>query len=352
MKSENRNDDRSQFPADHWKGKVANYLQIGGVETAVIDNGNGRGVRIAWVNTGSGLRFKVVLDRGMDIADAFYNQYSLAWISHMGVKPPDPSAVNGAKWLHSFGGGLLTTCGLTHVGGPEEDEYGERGLHDRISHSPAQLISVNQPDLAAGNLKMSLTGKMIQSSTFGPHLELKRTISAILGSPVIKIHDEVTNSGNQAAPHMLLYHCNFGWPLIDEGAEIHWEGELTVPNEQSRTIFREGVDYKTCRNPIDDHSGSGEAVGFIDIKPKSDGFCECGVVNRRIGLGLDLKFQKTQMNWLTNWQHWGSNEYVTALEPCTHPPIGQAAARGNNTLIFIEPGETRNYDLQMKVISK
>jgi hypothetical protein len=349
LKPEHHESDQAPFPADQWKNKVSNHLQIGGIETAVLDNGNGRGVRIAWVNTGSGLRFKVVLDRGMDIADAFYNQHSLAWISHMGVKPPDPSAVKGTKWLSSFSGGLLTTCGLTHVGGPEKDEYGERGLHDHISHSPAQLIAVNQPDLSAGDLNMSLTGKMIQSTVFGPHIELKRTIKAALGVPAVKIHDEVTNSGNQPVPHMLLYHCNFGWPLIDEGAEIQWEGELHIPNDRSRRIFQEGETYKNCRNPMDDHSGSGEAVGFIDIKANRDGLCECGVINSRIGIGLDLTFQKNQMKWLTNWQHWGSNEYVMALEPGTHPPIGQSAARKNNTLIFIEPGQTKNYTLQIKV---
>lgn len=351
MKSENQKDDQAYFPADLWKGKVSNFLQLGGIETAVLDNGNGRGVRIAWINTGSGLRFKVVLDRGMDIADAFYDKYSLAWISHMGVKPPNPSAVNGTRWLNSFGGGLLTTCGLTHVGAPEEDEFGERGLHDRISHSPAQLISVKQPDLKSGDLTMSLTGKLIQSTTFGPHLEMKRTVFATLGLPGIKIRDEITNTGNEPAPHMLLYHCNFGWPLIDDGTEIMWEGDLEVPNDQSHKIFREGNDYKTCRNPIDDHSGSGEAVGFIDIRPDSKGQCECGVINQKIGLALDLKFQKEQMKWLTNWQHWGTNEYVMALEPCTHPPIGQLAARKNKTLIFIEPGEKRTYSLEMKVRS-
>ncbi|MEX0649274.1 MAG: aldose 1-epimerase family protein [Balneolaceae bacterium] len=351
MKSENLKDDHSRFPADHWKGKVSNYLQLGGIETAILDNGNGRGVRIAWINTGSGLRFKVVLDRGMDIADAFFSKYNLAWISHMGVKPPNPAAVSGANWLHSFGGGLLTTCGLTHVGGPEEDDFGERGLHDRISHSPAQLISVKQPDLKSGDLTMSLTGKMIQSTTFGPHLELKRTISATLGSPVINIRDEVTNTGNEPAPHMLLYHCNFGWPLIDDGTEILWEGDLEVPNDQSRKIFNEGSDYKVCRNPIEDHSGSGEAVGFIDIRPDSRGQCVCSVHNHKIGLKLGLTFQKEQLKWLTNWQHWGRNEYVTALEPCTNPPIGQAAARKNKTLIFIGPGETKLYNLEMNISS-
>ena len=57
-----------------WSDKVSNVAQVGGIETSVLDNGLGRGVRIAWINTGSGLRCKVVIDRAMDIADTFYNQ--------------------------------------------------------------------------------------------------------------------------------------------------------------------------------------------------------------------------------------------------------------------------------------
>jgi len=112
-------------PTFDWQDKVGNFAQIGGIETSVLDNGPGKGTRMAWVNTGSGLRYKVVIDRGLDIVDAFYNQYSLAWLSHGGVTAPRPDANRGLEWLWSFAGGLLTTCGLTHVGGPESDEFGE-----------------------------------------------------------------------------------------------------------------------------------------------------------------------------------------------------------------------------------
>ena len=102
-----------------WTNKISNTAQLGGIETSVLDNGPGRGTRIAWFNTGSGLRFKVVLDRAMDIADTFYNQHSIAWLSHAGITAPQPFSNRGLDWLRTFGGGLLTTCGLSHVGGPE-----------------------------------------------------------------------------------------------------------------------------------------------------------------------------------------------------------------------------------------
>jgi hypothetical protein len=42
---------------------------------------------------------------------------------------------------------------------------------------------------------------------------------------------------------------------------------------------------------------------------------------------------------------------VTGIEPGTHPPIGQTKARQQNTLIIIEPGESRNYELDIDIIN-
>jgi hypothetical protein len=337
----------------HWQDKVSNHHQLGGIETSILDNGAGKGVRIAWINTGSGLRFKVVLDRAMDIAEAFYNKHSLAWISHLGVTPSDLSVISGTNWLNGFGGGLLTTCGLTHTGGPEKDEYGERGVHDRISHIRAMVESIVQPDLNKGNLRMSITGRMLQYSMFGPQLELKRTISAILGTSKITIEDEVTNLGNEPAPHMLLYHFNFGWPLIDEGTEISAPGVWKSRGRDSDNIlFNSNNDYKKCKAPIDAHNKGGESVAFINIEPEPSGICECSISNHNIPLKVKLQFKKEQLPWLTNWQHWGRNEYVIGLEPGTHPPIGQSAARQNHTLLFIKPGETRFYETVLEVFAE
>ncbi|AQG81955.1 aldose 1-epimerase family protein [Spirosoma montaniterrae] len=335
-----------------WQPYVGNVAQLGGIETSVLDNGPGRGTRIAWVNTGAGLRYKVALDRAMDIVDAFQNEYSLAWLSHGGLTSAEPGINKGIDWLRTFPGGLMTTCGLTNVGGPNQDEYGERGLHGRISNLPAEIESIRQPDPATGDLTMRITGRMRESQVFGPNLELKRTIASTLGEPVIRIHDTVTNRGNTAAPHMLLYHLNFGWPLVEAGTRIRIDGKLQPRNDpQSLAWFREGNEYLTCPAPLDDHNGTGEVCAFIDPNADETGWCSTGLVNNRLKLAVQVRFRKEQLPWLSNWQHWGRGEYVTGLEPGTHPPIGQAQARQTGTLIFIEPGESREYELEIAVIT-
>ncbi|WKZ61348.1 MAG: aldose 1-epimerase family protein [Cyclobacteriaceae bacterium] len=333
-----------------WLNKISNHNQLGGIETSVIDNGCGSGTRIAWINTGSGLRYKVVLDRGLDIADAFFNRFSLAWLSHTGVTAPQLYSTHGFDWLKSFSGGLVTTCGLTHIGAPEYDQNGDRGLHDRISNISAQVDSIVQPDLIRNQFEMSISGTMIQSQVLGPSLELKRKISSTLGLSQIRIEDKVTNIGNEPAPLMLLYHINLGWPLVDEGARIFWEGNWTArENESKALIFKNGNDFKKCRTPLESHNGNGEEAAFIDINENSDGICECGISNQSIKLEIFIRFKKHQLPWLTNWQHWGRNEYVTALEPCTHPPIGQAKARDEGTLINLLPSETLQFEIEIEI---
>jgi len=330
--------------------KISNVAQLGGIETSILDNGSGRGNRIAWINTGTGLRFKVQIDRAMDITDAFYNQHSLAWLSHNGITTPQPFSDKGIDWLRTFNGGLLTTCGLSHVGGPESDEYGERGVHGHISNIPAEIESIIQPDPRLGKMEMSITGIIRESRIFGPSLALRRTISSTLGEANIRIHDEVVNYGNTYAPLMILYHFNFGYPLVDEGTEILWEGAWKPRfGEEKAQIFKEGNDFKICPAPIDNHLGSGEEVVLIDPFSNDNGICSCGLYNPKIGLKVELNFHKKQLPTLTNWQHWGKNEYVTGLEPGTNHPIGQAKARENNELILLAPDESRSFDLTLIV---
>ncbi len=328
------------------KEMISNVRQIGGIETSILDNGAGRGSRIAWVNTGSKLRFKLLLDRAMDISDAFYGENCLCWLSGTGQVPP--AKCRDFDWLGRFGGGLLVTCGLSHIGPPESDGIKNRCLHGDISSCAAEIESVKQPDPYAGDNKFSITGAMDEVSVFGPRLRLRRTFSCELGKAQIHLRDEVCNLGNESAPHMMLYHCNLGWPLVGEDTLLEWNGPWRPANPDD-PFMRGGSDIKMCRPPSDLHSGAKESVAFINPEPDSAGRCSCGAINKKLGLRLKIEFFKNQLPCLVNWQHWGRREYVTGLEPGTNFPIGQAAAERAGELIRLQPMETRVYELKFSI---
>jgi hypothetical protein len=90
---------------------------------------------------------------------------------------------------------------------------------------------------------------------------------------------------------------------------------------------------------------------MIDIAENTDGISVCGINNPKIGIAVAMKFPKKQLPWLTNWHHYGKGEYVTGIEPGTHPPIGQSKTREEKTLLFIEPGESKTYDLEIDILN-
>ena len=48
---------KSYYLLDSYEDKISNPCQVGGIELSELCGGPGDGVRIAWFNTGSGLRF-------------------------------------------------------------------------------------------------------------------------------------------------------------------------------------------------------------------------------------------------------------------------------------------------------
>src|SRR5438105_12153594 len=60
--------------------RVGNLAQIGGVELLAHEQGYARGTRFLDFRTGSGFRFSVQVDRGMDPGYAEFGGASLAWL--------------------------------------------------------------------------------------------------------------------------------------------------------------------------------------------------------------------------------------------------------------------------------
>ena len=81
-----------------------------------------------------------------DIDRAFFNQHSLAFLSHKGTTAPTRGLDRGLDWLKGFGGGLLTSCGPFNICTTCRDNNEELGLHGPHSNTAATLESVQQPD--------------------------------------------------------------------------------------------------------------------------------------------------------------------------------------------------------------
>ena len=322
---------------------VINSAQLGGIETSILDNGPGRGVRIAWVNTGGGLRYKVVIDRGLDVADAEFLGQSLTWHSLTGVTAPSHAYHHGLDWLRGFYGGLLVSCGPLNAGAPCQDQGQPLSLHGTHSNTPAILDAVVNPSPADKRDEMSISGRVRTARVFGPNVELRRTIRSTLGRPALTLDDEFINLGNETVEHAWLLHINFGWPLLEPGASVYCYRGTFTPRADSVAFFR-NRDVRRAPKPLVRHRGTGEACAYIDPVADRRGQVACGVVNEKRGVGLVIEYSKKHFPRMVNWQHWGPNgSYVGALEPCNCGVEGRHVDRRRGWLDHLKPRQRRLY---------
>jgi hypothetical protein len=339
--------------------KFIQPAQVGGIERYVIDDGAGRGVRALCVNTGGGLRYRLLVDRGLDIDQAFFHQHSLAFLTHKGVTPAAGGLERGIDWLKTFPGGLLTSCGPFNIGAPSNDAGDDLPLHGPHSNTPAEIESVVQPDPHAGRNEMSVVGVMRYGRLFAQNVTLRRTVRSTLGSNAIEFVDEFTNAGNQAVPHAWLLHINLGYPLVDGGAEFCYDAKVVpLNNPVAQKCFLKAASgdgvptYKRVPNPLESHRGSVEAVAYLYPKARSNGATRVGLVNRKLGIGVAIDYNVREFGRCVNWQHWGPGEYVTALEPSNGSVEGRAKDRAEGTLDSIEPGGKKTYRYAIRVMTE
>ncbi len=202
-----------QYSREQILSHVGDLLQVAGIRTMELRDGLENGVRIADVRTGSGLRFQVSLDRGMDISMADYKGTPLAFRSANGDVHPHRFEPEGSGWSRGFAGGLMTGCGMTNVGSPCIDDGETLGQHGRLSMLPASAVRQGlrwEGDACV----MELSGEIREATPFRENLLLRRTIETRLGESVITLRDVVRNEGDGNTPLMMLYHVNAGWPMV------------------------------------------------------------------------------------------------------------------------------------------
>jgi Domain of unknown function (DUF4432) len=324
--------------------RVGQLSQVAGIRTMQLQDGLEAGVRIADVRTGSGLRYQVSLDRGMDISVAEYKGTPLAWRSSNGDVHPSFYDAHGIGWGRSFPGGLMTGCGMTYLGAPCNDNGEELGLHGRMSNLPAfdvQAETIWENDECV----MRLRGYVRESGLFKENLLLRRTIESHLGESLITLNDCVRNEGNASSPLMMLYHINLGWPLLDEGSRLHLDARESKPRDAEAA---KGVgEAMVFSSPVADYR---EQVFYHDLRNDSDDMVSVLLANRKLNLGVAVRFRKKELPRCIEWKMMGEGTYVVGIEPANCGVGGRAKERAAGTLQFIEPGEERHFLVQLGVL--
>ena len=328
--------------------RTGDISQIAGVRMVEFTEGPQKGVAAAEFKTGSGLNFTVLLDRGMDISSADWCGVPLAWRSSAGEVHPHAYDPRGLNWIRSFYGGLVVTCGLTNIGNPCEDDGEELGLHGRASNLMA--FDVAHGGYWDGNeYVLFAEGSLRESRLFGENLLLRRRISTVMGENRLFIDDIVTNEGSRTWPHLMLYHINPGFPVVDAGAQLLAPSRKVTPrNELSDKEIDRHMRF------IQPTRGYEERVYFHRLAADRKGDTVAAVANMKkgeAGLGVYVRFSRRQLPWLIEWKMMGERDYVVGIEPATNTVEGRAVERAAGRLAVLEPGDNRYYNLEIGVLA-
>jgi len=325
---------------------VGDFSQIFGIKSYTLTEGRAKGVRAFDVSNGTGLNFTVLQDRCLDIAGISFNGTNCSYISKTGIVAPEYYSEGGIGFLRSFTAGFLTTCGLRNVGSPCEENGEAFTMHGRISNIPAEEVCAFtewENDIPV----LTLSGKMREARLFGEDLVLWRKISCKYGENKITIRNTIENQGFRKEVLMLLFHFNLGYPLLDENAFLVASTEELMPRDSDAEKGKNN--YMQCQPPT---PGYIEQVFYHRLKADKNGDTQVALINEKLDLGVVIQFNKNQLFNFTQWKQMGEGEYVMGLEPCNCFVGGRTDPRNNEKLEYLEPGESRNFDLTIELLSE
>ncbi len=310
----------SSFPPADFRdpelaAKSPDLRALADIRLVRVEDGPGRGQRLLIARNAAGIGFEVAVDRGFDVSALSLGQIQLGWHSQNQMRFPAQlaSSESGYGFLRNFDG-FLVTCGLDYYGAPRRaagdttvsPHRPERDFpqHGEVSTLQARLAGYGV-DVEAGVLWCE--GVVRQSGVFGDVLERHRRIELPLGGRTLTLTDRVTNCGFNPAPHALLYHFNFGYPLLDEATELTGAfGDFAAR-------------FKAL--PPKPEADRREIVDHLKLPPDAKGDLRVGLRNEALhGIGVELAYRQAELPDLLVWRSYQSGVFALGIEPGTTLP--------------------------------
>lgn len=323
------------LPLNHALAHLGGLHQVARIDSLIDADGPSRGSRRVRVISGGGLELELLPDRCLDIGQVTVDGIPVAWTEAGGTRGSVELHADGESWLRAWGGGMLTTCGLDSYGAPCTDQGRDFGLHGRVSGIACSSLSTR----TEGGM-LIVEGQIRQSVVGAETLVLHRRIEAAIGGKSFTVSDVVTNESAHPTVHMILYHANFGWPLIEKGATLTLPSAGVTPRDEASAP---GVlTWSQIQGPDVAHAPE---VLLHDLREGQPVVVR--VENRRIGLAMQLEFDRDELPWLCQWNLFAERTYVLGLEPMnTRTVTSRADARAEDALVTLSPGESAAYRLR------
>ncbi len=294
------------------------------IRELVGDPHSGAGGR-AWAFTLSGgLSFEVLPERGLDIGAVWFAGRPMAWRSAFGNPGP---TTNTTEWIGRFGGGLLVTCGLENIGVARGDLPQHGTHHDTRAHDVV-VRRVVAPDGSPG---VEVTGTVDSLQVFGRRVRLHRAITSFADDPAVHVADRIVNEGAWDASVALLYHINFGAPLVLPGTRI----EVAAATHEIRELSDAADDWSTYPGPVDRPI---EAVWVHRGLEAVDGVATARVVSPE-GTVAEVSWGVAELPELVQWTFPARDSWALGIEPANAPMWGPGRDAEGSGMRVLAPGD-------------
>jgi len=312
----------------------------------VLRGGLSDGVDVIRIDNGA-LTFDVLPTRGMGLWKAWLGGDEFGWRSPS-PGPVHPNFVpiaepSGLGWLDGFDE-LLVRCGLESNGAPDFDEQGRvlYPLHGRIANKPARRLTLSV-DEATGEL--TLTGVVEEVRFHFLKLRLTSSVSTMPGERGLRITDVVENLSESEAESQLLYHVNFGEPLLDAGSRFVAPLKTVVPRNAHAA---EGI--KSFDSYAAPEAGFEEQVYFMQLAGDDDHRSMALLRNAHGTAGASLHFDVRRLPCFTVWKNTtaSGDGYVTGLEPATNFPNPRTHEGKQHRVLRLPPKGRAELTLELR----
>jgi galactose mutarotase-like enzyme len=327
------------------------------VTKSTLHGGKQEGVEVITVDNGT-LRFTVIPTRGMSIHRVEHSKLLLAWNSPV-KEIVHPSFVNlygrgGLGWLEGFNEWMVR-CGLESNGHPGTDRIPKDDgteatldltLHGKIGNIPASEVELVIDQTPPHRIR--IRGRVDERMFYGPQLELQTEISTEPGSTAFRISDTVTNRGGAPQEFEILYHGNYGSPLLEAGAKFVAPVSKVIPfNDHAAASI---PSYDTFAAPT---QGFAEQVYCMIPIADATGKTETLLHNKAADRGVSMQFSPKELPYLTLWKNTAADGegYVTGIEPGTNFPNNRRIERKLGRVPKLAPGASHSATLDFTLLT-
>ena len=313
-----------------------------------LHGGLQEGVEIIELYNGQ-ITARMIPTRGMNILDITAGDIRLGWDSPIKEvvhpKYAEQEHNNGLGWLYGFNEWMMR-CGLEYAGHPGEDNGRLLTLHGRIANIPASEVTVIVDKTPP--YRIQVVGEVNERWFKGAQFVLKTVFSTEIGSKTFRLDDTIKNEASNEKEFMMIYHANFGPPLLENGAQFMGTiAEVSPFNQSAVSGLNKWNQYGPPARVWAD-----EMVFCVFARADENGIAHFMLQNAAQNKGVAFNYPLAQLPYLNLWKNPDSlaNGYVTGLEPATGFAHNRSWEREMGRVPKLKGGESYQFQIEYKFL--